>query len=189
MLIFVITDRIGNKMSDLEEISERVISVMEGMDGLSDLRVSELRKIPLGTLREGTYNLQGVCRYRKGVWQRVAKGTARGPLEVRCIDLHPLLLTDRWSRYADHVLFHEYLHALLPGEGHGPEFRARESLWPDSKAISMKEEFGRFIRERRTDILKWVLICPDCDFSYFSKKPLVGARCRKCKATLENTRR
>jgi len=177
-------------MSELEEISQRVISVMGGIEGLSNLKVDELRKIPLGTLREGTYNLQGVCRYRKGVWQRVAKGTARGPSEVRCIDLHPLLLTEEWSRYVDHVLFHEYLHALLsPGVGHGPEFRTLESLWPDSEAIAMKTEFDYFIRERRSDIMKWELLCPDCDYRYLSKKPLVGARCRKCKTTLENTER
>ena len=176
-------------MSELEEISQRVISVMEGIDGLSHLRVNELSSIPLGTLREGTYNLQGACRYRKGIWHRVAKGTAKGPREVRCIDIHPLLLTDEWSRYADHVLFHEYLHALLPAVGHGPEFRALESLWPDSGAIAMKDEFDRFIRERRSDILKWELSCPNCEYRYLSKKPLVGARCRKCKTPLENIER
>ena len=176
-------------MSELKRMSERVISVMEGIDGLSDLEVSNLRKIPLGTLRQGTYRLQGVCRFRKGTRQRMARGTENGVSEVRCIDLHPLLLTEEWSRYADHVLFHEYLHALLPGEGHGPEFRRRESLWPDSDAIAMKEEFGQFIRERRSDILKWVLSCPNCDYRFLSKRPLPGARCRKCKSTLENSKR
>ena len=176
-------------MSELEDISQRVISVMEGIDGLSHLRVNELSSIPLGTLREGTYNLQGACRFRKGRWARVAKGTAKGPREVRCIDIHPLLLTEEWSRYADNVLFHEYLHALLPGVGHGPEFRALESLWPDSGAIAMKNDFDRFIRERRSDILNWELSCPNCDNRYLRKKPLVGARCRKCKTTLENAER
>ena len=176
-------------MSDLGERSQRVISVMGGIEGLSNLKVDELRKIPLGTLREGTYNLQGVCRYRKGLRQRVAKGTAKGTSEVRCIDIHPLLLTEEWSRYADHVLFHEYLHALLPALSHGPEFRALESLWPDSGAIAMKDDFDRFIRERRSDILKWELSCPNCDYGYLRKKPLVGARCRKCKTNLENIER
>ena len=176
-------------MSELEDISQRVISVMEGIDGLSHLRVNELSSIPLGTLGEGTYNLQGACRFRKGRWDRVAKGTAKGPREVRCIDIHPLLLTEEWSRYADHVLFHEYLHALLPALSHGPEFRALESLWPDSGAIAMKTDFDRFIRESRSDILKWELSCPNCEYRYLSKKPLVGARCKKCKTTLENTER
>ena len=176
-------------MSELEDISQRVISVMEGIDGLSHLRVNELSSIPLGTLREGTYNLQGACRFRKGRWDRVAKGTAKGPREVRCIDIHPLLLTEEWSRYADHVLFHEYLHALLPALSHGPEFRALESLWPDSGAIAMKDDFDRFIRERRSDILKWKLLCPSCGQTFRTKKPQVTYRCRKCKTTLERVER
>jgi len=176
-------------MSELEDISQRVISVMEGIDGLSHLRVNELSSIPLGTLREGTYNLQGACRFRKGRWVRVAKGTAKGPREVRCIDIHPLLLTEEWSRYADHVLFHEYLHALLPALSHGPEFRALESLWPDSGAIAMKDDFDRFIRERRSDILKWKLLCPSCGQIFRTKKPQVTYRCRKCKTTLEHVER
>ena len=162
---------------------------MQGIRELSHLRVDELHRIPLGTLREGTYNLQGVCRFKKGLWQRVAKGTAKGPSEVRCIDLHPLLLTERWSRYADHVLFHEYLHALRPGTGHGPEFRALEALWPDSGAIAMKDEFNEFIRERRSDILKWELSCPNCGKRYLRKKPMKGARCGKCKTILQNRER
>ena len=175
--------------SELEKTSDRVISVMQGIRELSHLRVDELHRIPLGTLREGTYNLQGVCRFKKGLWQRVAKGTAKGPSEVRCIDLHPLLLTERWSRYADHVLFHEYLHALRPGTGHGPEFRSLEALWPDSGAIAMKDEFNEFIRERRSDILKWELSCPNCGKRYLRKKPMKGARCGKCKTILQNRER
>ena len=174
---------------DLEERALRVISVMEGIDGLSHLRVNELSSIPLGTLRKGTYNLQGACRYRKGRWVRVAKGTAKGPREVRCIDIHPLLLTEEWSRYADHVLFHEYLHALLPALSHGPEFRALESLWPDSGAIAMKDDFDDFIRERRSDILKYESLCPNCGWRWRSKKSIIGIKCTKCNTTMENIER
>jgi predicted Zn-ribbon and HTH transcriptional regulator len=53
----------------------------------------------------------------------------------------------------------------------------------------MKTGFDRFIRERRSDILKWELICPNCGFSYLRKKPMVGGRCGKCKTTLENIER
>ena len=178
-------------MSDLEERSKRVISVMEGIGGLSHLRVNDLRKIPLGTLREGTYNLQGVCRYRKGLRQRVAKGTAKGTSEVRCIDIHPLLLTEEWSRYADHVLFHEYLHALLPpGSGHGSEFRSLEALWPDSEYTNdAGDEFNSFIRERRSDILKYESLCPNCGWRWRSKKSIIGLRCTKCNTTMENIER
>ena len=110
-------------------------------------------------------------------------------VEVRCIDIHPLLLTEEWSGYADHVLFHEYLHALLPGVGHGPEFRALESLWPDKGAIEKKAEFGQFIRERRSDILKWELKCPSCGERYLRKEPMPGARCGRCKTVLDNIER
>ena len=40
--------------SELEKTSDRVISVMQGIRELSHLRVDELHRIPLGTLREGT---------------------------------------------------------------------------------------------------------------------------------------
>ena len=170
-------------MSELEERSQRVISVMRGISEISHLRIDHLHRVPLGLLKEGTYGRHGVCRFKRG------SQIPLGPLKVRCIDIHPLLLTEEWSRYADHVLFHEYLHALLPGVGHGPEFRELESLWPDSEAISMKAEFGYFIRERRSDILRWELSCPNCDYRYLSKKPLVGARCRKCKIALVKNER
>jgi len=175
---------------DLEERALRVISIMREIPELSHLKVNELRKIPLGTLREGTYNLQGICRWRKGIWQRFAKGTDKGPSEVRCIDLNPLLLTEEWSRYGDHVLFHEYLHALLPpSEGHGSEFRSLEALWPDSEATGMNDEFNSFIRERRSDILKCESLCPNCGWRFRSKKSIIGLRCIKCNTTMENIER
>lgn len=168
---------------DLEERALRVISVMGGIDGLSHLRIDDLHKIPLGLLKEGTYSLQGVCRFKKGSRHPLS------PSKVLRIDIHPLLLTEEWSRYADHVLYHEFLHALLPVSNHGPEFRALESLWPDEEADDMGDGFRDFIRERRSDILKWELLCPNCEERYLRKKPLVGGRCRKCKTTLQNIER
>ena len=170
-------------MSDLEERSQRVISVMRGIDGVSHLRVDQLHRVPLGLLRGGTYGRHGVCRFKRG------SKIPLGPLKVRCIEIHPLLLTEEWSRYADFVLFHEFLHALLPVSGHGPEFRAPESLWPDEEADAMVNGFNDFIRERRSDILKWELRCPKCEWRYLRKKPMVGGRCVKCKTALVNTER
>ena len=170
-------------MSDLGERSQRVISVMRGIDGVSHLRVDQLHRVPLGLLREGTYGRHGVCRFKRG------SKTPLSPLKVRCIEIHPQLLTEEWSRYADFVLFHEFLHALLPVSGHGPEFRALEALWPDEEADDMVNGFSDFIRERRSDILKWELHCPNCEWRYLRKKPMVGRRCVKCKATLENIER
>ncbi len=167
-------------MSDLDERSQRVISIMRGIDGISHLRIDHLHRVPLGLLKEGTYGLHGVCRFKRG------SKTPLGPLKVRCIDIHPLLLTEEWSRYADFVLYHEFLHALLPVSGHGPEFRALESLWPDEEADAMGDGFRDFIRERRSDILKWKLLCPSCGEVFRTKKPMVTYRCGKCKTTLEN---
>ena len=47
-------------ITDLKERSERVIAVMREISGLSHLKVDDLRNVPIGLLREGTYNLQGV---------------------------------------------------------------------------------------------------------------------------------
>ena len=170
-------------MSELEEKAHRVISVMRGIDGLSQLRIDDLHRVPLGLLKRGTYNLHGVCRFKKG------SKSPLSPSKVRRIDIHPLLLTEEWSRYGDHVLYHEFLHALLPVSNHGPEFRALESLWPDEGAYAMGDGFRDYIRERRSDILKWELLCPNCGERYLSKKPVVGGRCGKCKTTLDNSER
>ena len=168
---------------DLEERALRVISVMKEIPELSHLRIDHLHRIPLGLLKEGTYNLHGICRFKKG------SKSPLSPSKVRRIDIHPLLLTEEWSRYGDHVLYHEFLHALLPVSNHGPEFRALESLWPDDEAYAMRDDFGDFLRETRRDILKWELLCPNCGERYLSKKPVVGGRCGKCKTTLDNIER
>ncbi len=156
---------------------------MRGIDEISHLPVDCLHRIPLGLLKEGTYGRHGVCRFKRG------SKTPLGPLKVRCIEIHPQLLTEEWSRYADFVLFHEFLHALLPVPGHGPEFRALESLWPDEEADAMGNGFRDFIRERRSDILKWKLLCPSCGQIFRTKKPMVSYRCMKCKTTLVKSER
>ena len=170
-------------MSELEERSQRVISVMRGISEISHLRIDHLHRVPLGLLKEGTYGRHGVCRFKRG------SQIPLGPLKVRCIDIHPLLLTEEWSRYADFVLYHEFLHALLPVSGHGPEFRDLESLWPDEGADAMGNGFRDFIRERRSDILKWKLMCPSCGEVFRTKKPMVTYMCRKCKTVLESIER
>ena len=167
-------------MSDLGERSQRVISVMGEIGELSHLRIDQLHRVTLGLLKEGTYGRHGVCRFKRG------SEIPLSPLKVRCIEIHPLLLTEEWSRYADFVLYHEFLHALLPVSGHGSEFRALESLWPDEEADAMGDGFRDFIRERRSDILKWKLMCPSCGEVFRTKKPMVTYRCGKCKTTLEN---
>ena len=69
------------------------------------------------------------------------------PSDVRCIDVHPYALTEEWSRYADFLLYHEYLHSFGLSD-HERGFRDLVSLWPDSEARSMGERFGMHVRER-----------------------------------------
>ena len=162
-----------------------MISRMRGISGISHLPVEQLPSIPLGLLRRNATRLHAVCRYKRGV----RKKDGVFPSDVRCIDVHPYALTEEWSRYADFVLYHEFLHALLPVAGHGPGFRALESLWPDEGADAMGNGFSDLIRERRADILKWELHCRKCGWKYLRKKPMVGGRCVNCKTALESTER
>ena len=111
-----------------EDVASVVIPVMMNIPELADLPVSELGGVPLGKMRRDACRTLGVCRYVPGLLIRVETG----PGDVRRIDLHPQLLTQRWFRLAASVLYHEYLHAL--GLSHGHRFRYLESLWPDEEA-------------------------------------------------------
>jgi predicted metal-dependent hydrolase len=57
------------------------------------------------------------------------------------IRVHRALRTPR-SQVSDEALeflvFHEMLHHLLPGQGHNPEFRRLERLWPGADDIDVE---------------------------------------------------
>ena len=164
---------------DLEVRGLSVISKMRGIPGISHLPVQQLPAIPLGLLRRNATRLHAVCRYRRGV----RKKDGVSPSDVRCIDVHPYALTDEWSRYADFLLYHEYLHALGLSN-HGREFRELESLWPDTEARSMGEKFGMHLRERSS---KWLWVCPSCGNRHPRARRGNGRyRCRDCKVVLED---
>ena len=166
---------------DLEERGQAVITRMRGIPAFSHLPVDDLPTIPLGLLRRSATRLHAVCRYRRGA--RKSEGVA--PADVRCIDVHPYALTDQWSRYADFLLYHEYIHALGISN-HGREFRELEALWPDEGARSMGQEFGRYLRERSS---KWLWVCPSCgDRHPRSRRGNGRYRCRSCKVILEDVR-
>lgn len=177
-------------MSNLERRSQGVISIMKNIPEISHLPIDDLSKIPLGRIRESSYTRHAVCRYKKGTNPR-----RRMPdiTDVRCIDLHPLALTEEWSEYADFLLYHEYLHALGYFY-HDSEFRKVEALWPDKDVClnagsrvkpSTGKNFSEFLFEKRPDIFKWVLVCTSCEDRSFRKWPSTEKRCRKCKSTLD----
>ena len=124
-------------MTQLDEWSSEVISVMAEIPEISHLNVAELHEVPLGLLRRNATRLHAICRYNKGV----KKTQSLGPTDVRCIDIHPESLTPGWERYAKFLLYHEYLHAL-GYSNHGKEFRRVEALWPDYSANELGKSFS-----------------------------------------------
>ena len=54
-------------MSQLDEWSSEVISVMAEISEISHLNVAELHDVPLGLLRRNATRLHAICRYKKGV--------------------------------------------------------------------------------------------------------------------------
>jgi len=161
----------------LEDIAAEVIAIMLTIPELVDLPVAELEQIPLGKLRKNATNLHAVCRYKKGV----RKENGVGPEDVRCVDVHPEALTNKWMRYAAFLLFHEYLHAL-GFANHNRTFRQMEALWPDEEARSMGKAFGTHLRMRKA---KWLWECPKCAISHPRTRRSNGRyRCRKCRVVL-----
>ena len=157
----------------LEEMSSSVIEEMMNMPDLSDLQVEGLSQIPLGKLRINAVRLHAVCRYKKGV----KKTDTISPDSVRCIDIHPRALNDRWRRYANFLLFHEFLHALGFAD-HGKEFRRLEALWHDGEACEMGRSFSSHLRKLNA---RWLWVCPSCDMKHMRSKRSNGRyRCRLC---------
>ena len=166
----------------LEETSLSVIEEMLNMPDLSDLHVEGLYQIPLGKLRINAVRLHAVCRYKKGV----KKTDEISPDSVRCIDIHPRALKDQWSRYANFLLFHEFLHAL-GFSNHGKEFRRLEALWHDREACEMGHSFSAYLRNLNVG---WLWVCPSCDMKHTRSKRSNGRyRCRLCLRPLIDVKR
>tara|TARA_B100001750_G_scaffold11409_1_gene8396 strand:- start:47 stop:571 length:525 start_codon:yes stop_codon:yes gene_type:complete len=161
----------------MAELASSVIRTMHQIPQLTHLPIEELGVIPLGKLRRNATRTHGICRYKSvknddGSVSRVA----------RCIDLHPHILTSEWLRYAEFVLYHEFLHAL-GYMSHNKEFRNMEALWPDEEAREMGEAFGKSVREINPP--KWLLTCPQCGKEYARYKKGNGRyQCRKCRVAL-----
>ena len=161
----------------LEEMSSLIIKEMMNIQDLSNLNVEGLSQIPLGKLRIDAVRLHAVCRYKKGV----KKTDEITPDSVRCIDIHPRVLNVRWERYANFLLFHEYLHAL-GFSNHGKEFRRLEALWHDDEARDMGRSFSIHLRKMNA---RWIWICPSCDIEHMRSKRSNGRyRCRSCLCSL-----
>ena len=162
-----------NSLFSLENMSDFVIEEMKNMPDLSELHIGGLPQIPLGKLRINAVRLHAVCRYKKGV----RKTDQISPDSVKCIDIHPLALNDKWGKYANFLLFHEYLHAL-GFSNHGREFRRLEALWHDREACEMGRSFSSYLRNLNAG---WLWVCPSCDLKHTRSKRSNGRyRCRLC---------
>ena len=161
----------------LANLAKAVVVTMHQIPQLDHLPVDELQKIPLGRLRRDATRLHAVCRYQKGV----RKSDISGPDDVRCVDVHPVALTEDWRRYASFLLYHEYLHAL-GFTGHDRTFRNLEALWPDAEARNMGKSFGNHLRRRAA---KWLWTCPQCFKEHPRTRRGMGRyRCRECRVVL-----
>tara|TARA_Y100000588_G_C14189400_1_gene897302 strand:+ start:1147 stop:1716 length:570 start_codon:yes stop_codon:yes gene_type:complete len=164
--------------SSLEYLRFRVIGIMSKMESLSGRNLKPLADVPLGTLRKNATRLHGVCRYNQGIDKR---RTDLSPLDVKEVALHPESLKNEWIRYAEFLMFHEFLHAL-GFSGHNRTFRQLESHWPDTGAKEMGIEFSKYLRQRNA---KFAWKCPNC---YWQTKRSMRAAgryiCRTCRVKL-----
>ena len=130
--------------SSLEVLRFRVMGIMSQMDSLCEINLQPLAEVPLGTLRKNATRLHGVCRYKKGIDKRRSD---LSPSDVKEVALHPESLKNEWARYAEFLMFHEFLHALgYPG--HDRIFRQLEAQWPDNDVKGMGIEFAKYLRQR-----------------------------------------
>tara|TARA_A100001037_G_C14873587_1_gene510680 strand:- start:43 stop:528 length:486 start_codon:yes stop_codon:yes gene_type:complete len=151
---------------------------MAGLEGLEYEDIPGLANIPLKRLRRNATNLHAVCRYKDGTDKRDPN---LGVNDVREVGIHPNVLTEEWIRYAEFLLYHEFLHAL-GYVAHNRQFRELESLWPDKEAPSMSKYFSEHLRKRNA---KFVWTCPKCDWKTYRTVRASGRYlCRQCRVQL-----
>ena len=115
----------------LKERALKVISVMKTIPELQHFPLNDLKKVPLGLLRDKSVHRHGVCRYNFSNRRGISEWDCTKHVEI--VKIHPLAITDKWIHYGNHVIYHEFLHAL-GFSNHGKEFRRLEALWPYHEA-------------------------------------------------------
>ena len=162
----------------LKERALKVISVMKTIPELQHFPLNDLKKVPLGFLRDKSVHRHGICRYNS----KDSHSEWDCTKHVEIVKIHPLAITDKWIHYGNHVIYHEFLHAL-GFSNHGKEFRRLEALWPYHEASKLDTLFTELLLKQHHN---WVLSCTDCDFiSYTVNEPRSCFICRKCRTRLE----
>jgi predicted SprT family Zn-dependent metalloprotease len=163
----------------LESIKSEVLHWMSSKPFFTNKEIQSLNTIDLGFLRRNSTQKHGVCRFHRGTDVHSA---TLGPNDVKCIDLHPHLLTEDWKEYGKMVLYHEFLHAL-GNFAHDANFRRLEGCWENQ--IS---DAGRTFTElMRRENATWLWVCPSCEKEHPRRKKGAGKyRCRKCNIGLND---
>lgn len=112
---------------DLSPLCEAVRSwVHENIEAEYHHRLDELP--PVAWSRRVVDSYFGVWSYR-----RYGKGAGRARIRVnRLLNTRSAIVDDAVLEF---IIFHEYLHHLLPFRGHDAEFRRLEAKWPDVDRI------------------------------------------------------
>ncbi|MDC0056114.1 hypothetical protein OAJ94_03580 [Deltaproteobacteria bacterium] len=163
----------------LESMKSEVLHWMSSKPFFTNKEIQSLNTIDLGFLRRNSTQKHGVCRFHKGTDVHSA---TLGPNDVKCIDLHPHLLTEDWQEYGKTVLYHEFIHAL-GNFAHDANFRRLEGCW--EKEIS---DAGKTFTElMRRENATWLWVCSSCEKEYPRRKKGAGKyRCRNCNVILKD---
>ena len=166
----------ASQQTVMEHHRTQVLATMRALELIDAQAESMLFNVRLGVLRSSATQRHGATR-----WVRETNGA----LTVDVVDLHPNLLTDEWSDYAQFVLFHEFLH-VLGHRAHDSAFRTLERSWPDRGA---SQQGKAFTHARRMARATWHWVCTSCD-QRFPRQRRGGGRylCRTCRTVLVDER-
>ena len=167
----------------LKERALKVISVMKTIPELQQFPLNDLKKVRLGFLRDNSVRTHGVCMYNFKLYRNRRDGTEWDCTKhVEIVKIHPLAITDKWIHYGNHVIYHEFLHAL-GFSNHGKEFRRLEALWPYHEASKLDTLFTELLLKQHHN---WVHSCSECDYvTYSINNSSRGYLCRTCKTILK----
>ena len=169
----------GSADHSIECLVQTVLDWMAAQRYFTKNEVESLKGVEIGLLRRNATQKHGVCRYRRDT---DVNSPALGPRDVKCIDIHPSLLTEKWWNYGQKVLYHEFLHAL--GHFfHNSDFRRLEDAWDGPE-----KELGRIFTEvmRRANA-SWLWVCDGCFKEFPRRKQGRGKfRCRDCNIVLRD---
>jgi predicted SprT family Zn-dependent metalloprotease len=114
-------------------------------------------------------------------WNSFKSVNGRCVYAERTIYLSRHLTEIRTEQAVKTTIMHEIAHAMHPGKGHGPVWKAQMRAFglPDSRCSDDQPD--------RSSISNWRAQCRNCGkVSFFIRKPRVQRSCGKCSGTVYN---